>query len=253
MIVRDEADRIDACLSSVSGWADEVVVLDSGSTDGTVDIVRRHTDKVWVTDWPGYGAQRNRALEHCNGDWVFSLDADEVVSPALRDEIDHALDGVGAAVNVVCVPWRTFLLGRPLLRGRYAAQQIKLFRRDGVQYRDRTVHETPLVPNRKEFYLRNRLDHYSWRSYRHAQEKHLAYATLLAQQKYAAGQRSTLLYAAFRFVSDFIHQYVVRGGFLDGSQGFLMAVVLGQYAFHKYATLWSLGTDHARVEGSNGR
>ncbi|MBB1160664.1 glycosyltransferase family 2 protein [Aquariibacter albus] len=244
MIVRDEGDRIEASLQSVVGWASEIIVLDSGSTDGTIDIVSRYTDKLWVTDWPGYGPQRNRALNHCSGDWVLSIDADEVVTPELRDEIDRVLDESGCDFTVLKMPWKTFLFGRPLKHGRYTSPQAKLFRREGARYRDHQVHESLMMPRRKERVLNAPLEHYSWRNYQHVQEKHLKYGCLLAAQKFANGRRGSLAYAALRFGIDFLQQYLVRGGFLDGSRGFLMAVILGQYAFHKYAALWALEAEN---------
>ena len=93
MIAMNEADRIEPGLQSVTGWADEIIVLDSGSTDNTVEIAKRYTDKVFVTDWPGYGPQKQRALEKATCDWVFSLDADEELTPQLRCDIDRALNG----------------------------------------------------------------------------------------------------------------------------------------------------------------
>lgn len=240
LICRDEADRIEACLRSVAGWANEIVVLDSGSRDGTVEIARRYTDKVWVTDWPGYGAQRNRALDRCTGEWVLSIDADEVVTPELRDEIDRALDEPGRDFTRLKMPWKTYFFGRPLKHGRYTSPQAKLFLREGTRFREHLVHESLLMPRRVDRVLKSPLEHYSWRSYQHVQEKHLKYGCLLAEQKFAKGERGNLPYAALRFVTDFLQQYLLRGGFLDGSRGFLMAMILGQYAFHKYAALWAL-------------
>jgi len=238
MICKNEADRLNASLGSVAGWADEIVVLDSGSTDGTAELARQFTDKVWVTDWPGYGAQRNRALDRCTGEWVLSLDADEVLTEALKAQIDQALSGPDLHATVIKFPWRTHLFGRPILRGRYSSPQAKLFKREGTRYRDHLVHESLLMPIRKELRLSGYLDHYSWRDYQHLQAKHLQYAQLLAVQKHAKGARGSLAFATLRFFVDFLQQYVFRGGFLDGQRGFLMAVVLGQYAFHKYAALW---------------
>lgn len=250
MIVFNEADRIENCLRSVAGWADEVVVLDSGSKDGTLEIARRHTDKVWVTDWPGYGPQRNRALDRCTGEWVLSIDADEVATAELRDEIDRALDDPRQDCTVLKPPWKTWFFGKPLRFGRYTSPQNKLFRREGARYRELQVHESLLMPRRKDCVLRAPIEHYSWRSYRHVHEKHLKYACLLAEEKFAQGERGNLTYAALRFVTDFLQQYLLRGGFLDGSRGFLMAVILGQYAFHKYAALWALEAEPAEREES---
>lgn len=237
VICKDEADRIETCLKSVAGWADELVVLDSGSNDGTVELARQYADKLVQTDWPGYGPQRNRALQHISGEWGFSLDADERLTPELRDEIDRCLDRPGQDSTVMMIPWKTYFFGKPLRFGRYASPQGKLFKLDGARYLDHQVHESLVMPRRKESVLKYPLEHFSWRSYQHIQEKHLKYAGLLALQKNNQGQRGTVAYATLRFFTDFIHQFVFRGGFMDGWRGFLMAVVLGQYAFHKYAAL----------------
>ncbi|MES0872878.1 glycosyltransferase family 2 protein [Sinimarinibacterium thermocellulolyticum] len=243
LIVKNEADRIDDCLASICGWADQVVVLDSGSTDGTVEIARRRGATVYQTDWPGFSAQRNRALGLVDGEWVLSIDADERVTPALRDEIDAVLSEPELDATLIKMPWRTYFFGRPLRFGRYTAPQGKLFRREGARYSTRPVHEQLLLPERRVRTLTAPLDHHSWRSYAHAQEKHLQYAMLLAQHKHAQGERASLAYACLRFFTDFIQQYVLRLGLLDGWRGFLMAVILGQYAFHKYAALRTLSED----------
>lgn len=241
IICQNESDRIERCLASLQGWADQIVVLDSGSTDGTQDIVRRYTPLLVETDWPGYGPQRNRALAHCSHDWVLSIDADEWLSDELKASIDAALSEPDLRATVLKLPWRTHFLGRQMRFGRYSTPQAKMFRREGTRFRDHQVHESLLMTlPRIERVVRGPLHHDSWRSFEHAQQKHLKYAGLLAAQKFAAGKRSNLLYAALRFKVDFLQQYVLRGGFLDGWRGLLMAMMLGQYAFAKYAALWSL-------------
>ncbi len=242
VIVRNEADRIQECLQSVAGWADEVVVLDSGSTDGTVEIAQRYAS-VHQTDWPGFSAQRNRALGLVSGEWVLSIDADERLTPALRDQIDAALSRPDLDATLIKMPWRTWFCGKPLRYGRYTSPQGKLFLRQGAHYSARPVHEQLLLPQRRVLNLSAPLEHFSWRNYQHAQEKHLQYAWLLAGHKKAQGKRSTMTYATFRFFTDFSQQYLLRLCILDGWRGFLMSVILGQYAFHKYAALASLRED----------
>lgn len=247
MICRDEEDRIEPALQSVHGWADEIIVLDSGSTDATLDIARRYTDKIWVGDWPGYGPQRNRALRKASGDWVLTLDADERVTQELRDEIDRKLSDPALALTLLKMPWRTYFCGAPLRFGRFSVPQARLFRRIGARYRDLQVHESLVMPERRVGHLKSPLEHHSWRDYRHAQEKHLLYACLLAEQKFAEGQRSNLWYASTRFVTDFLLQYFGRLCVLDGWRGFLISVVLAQYAFHKYAALAMLSSGISAV------
>lgn len=251
MIVCNEADRIEDCLKSVHGWADEIIVLDSGSTDGTPEIVRRYTDKLWITDWPGYGPQRNRALEKVSCEWVMTIDADERMTPELRDEIDRWLSDPAMDCTILKMPWRTFFYGKPLRFGRYTSPQGKLFKREGVRYRDHMVHESLLMPRWKEGILKSPLDHYSWRDYYHVQEKHLKYAWLLAQQKHAAGKRGSLAVATLRLFTDFFQQYVLRLSILDGWRGFLISMILAQYAFHKYAALKTLNATAKMTQVTN--
>ncbi|MEE4202352.1 MAG: glycosyltransferase family 2 protein [Halieaceae bacterium] len=240
VIVCNEADRIEACLAPLAGWVDQLIVLDSGSEDNTVALARKYTDEVHETDWPGFGAQRNRALSLTKHEWVLNIDADEVVTERLKEEIDRVLSRSELPYNLIEIPWRTMLLGKPLRFGRYSSPQGKLFNKNGVKFKNRPVHETLEIPSPKIKVLKAPLVHYSWRDYVHLQEKHLQYAALIAEQKYQAGKRSTLAYAGFRFLTDFTQQYLLRLGMLDGWRGFLMAMVLAQYAFNKYAGLVAL-------------
>lgn len=241
IICHNEADRIEECLRSIAGWVDEIIVLDSGSTDGTLAIARRYTDRIWTTDdWPGFGVQRNRALEKASGDWVLCIDADERMTPQLRGEIDALMCAPGFDRTLLKVPWCTRFLGKPLRFGRFTRPQTRLFKRAGARYRADLVHEAVVLPERRVAILRSPLEHESWRDYRHLQEKHLGYAWLLARQKHDRGRGSGLAYACLRFITDFIQQYVFRLSMLDGRRGLLISLVLAQYAFHKYAALWAL-------------
>jgi len=240
LICHNECDRIEACLQSVQGWADEIVVLDSGSGDGTAEIARRYTDQVFVTDWPGFGPQRNRALSMLSGDWVLYIDADERVTPELREEIDRMLSDPAMDYTLLKMRWRTVFFGKALRYGRYTTPQSRLFKREGACFRDHQVHESLILPERRTGTLKGRLEHHSWRNYQHLQEKHLRYACLLAQQKFAQGKRGNLLLAVLRFFFDFIQQYFLRLSVLDGWRGLMISTVLAQYAFHKYAALRTL-------------
>lgn len=246
IIVCNEADRIGPCLDSVAGWADEIIVLDSGSTDGTFEIVKRRADRAVQTDWPGYGPQRQRALDMARGDWVFALDADERATPELRQAIDRELSKETPPHTVYRMRWRPLTFGRELRFGRYATLQLRLFQREGAQYPLRQVHETVLYAPGTIGDLEGDLIHLSFRDYHHAVTKHLDYAWLLAQDKLAQGKRASLWYAATRFFFDFFVQYIVRLSVLDGGRGFLVSVMLGKYAFDKYAALWTLKATGAR-------
>lgn len=240
MICKDEADRIEPALQSVSGWADEIVVLDSGSTDGTPAIVRRYTDRLFITDWPGFGAQRQRCLDAAHGDWVLVLDADERVTPELRDEIDSLLAGEPGNFAYQA-RWRMVLFGKALrFAGRFAAPQTRLYPRRSVHFEPLPVHETPTLSTEGYRPLAGRIEHLSFRDYRQLAAKHLDYGCLLAEAKYRAGKRASIPQALLRASWEFVNQYLLRGLVFEGSRGLLLASVLAQYAFHKYAALWAV-------------
>lgn len=241
LICKNEADRIEDCLSSVVGWTDQVVVLDSGSTDGTLDKITQFDVEYESTDWPGYGEQRQRALDRARGDFVFSIDADERISPELRDEIIQLLSQDHIPCAVYRVPWRQMLLGKEMHFGRYASPQARLFRRLGAQYPFAQIHETLMFPPGPVGKLKGGLIHLSYRDYSHMAIKHEQYAYLLAKEKQARGERSSVAFAWLRSKWEFFHQYILRGLIFDGSRGFLQARALSNYAFSKYAVLWSLG------------
>jgi hypothetical protein len=190
-------------------------------------------------------------LARATGEWVLTLDADECVTPELRDEIDAVIADPKARCNVYRLPWRTYFCGKPLRFGRFSVPQARLFRREGARYRDLQVHESLLVPQRLDGVLSGALEHHSWRDYRHAQEKHLLYAQLLAEQKHRQGKRGSVTYATLRFMSDFLVHYFGRLCLLDGRRGFLVSIIVAQYAFHKYAALAMLNERDAVT--ANGR
>lgn len=240
IIAQDEADRIEPCLQSVAGWADEIIVLDSGSSDDTVAIAKRYTDKVYETDWPGYGPQKQRALEKANCDWVLSIDADERVSPELRHDIDAVLSEQPTCVGYR-MPWAVMVYGHRMDFGRSARSPMRLFRREGSRFTDAQVHEHVVLPKGRMGALEGRLLHYTHRHYGHALQKSAKYAWLGGQKRFAAGRRGGgLLVAAVRALWNFILIYFLRLGFLDGAVGFLVAVTYAQGAFNKYAALWTL-------------
>ena len=241
VITRDEEEHIDACLASVAAVADEIIVVDSGSTDATVAIARRHTEHVLVTDWPGFGVQKQRALELASGDWVLSIDADERVSSGLAAEINHVLAAPNA--DAYCLPWAVTIYGTRLDFGRSGRAPLRLFRREGVCFSDALVHEKIVLPEgRGVRTLRGRLVHFTHRDFGHALQKGAQYAWLGAHEKHRQGKRvRSLLYPTARGVLTFVHVYLLRLGFLDGQVGFLSAMLYAQVSFNKYAGLWTQG------------
>lgn len=240
VITMNEEDHIADCLTSARLVADEIIVLDSGSTDRTVEIARELADVVEVTDWPGFGIQKQRALEKATGEWVLSLDADERITPELAREINHHLADPDA--DAYKLPWAVTIYGSRLDFGRSGRAPLRLFRREGVSFSDALVHERILIPSgRKVKTLRGRLTHYTHRDFGHSLEKSAKYAWLGSLEKHRKGKRTrTMIYPTVRGVMTFVQVYFIRFGFLDGAVGYLTAVTYAQVTFNKYAGLWTL-------------
>ena len=248
IITMNEEDHIADCLKSARLVADEIIVLDSGSTDRTVEIAKQFADIVEVTDWPGFGIQKQRALEKATGDWVLSLDADERITPELGREINHRLAAPDA--DAYKLPWAVTIYGTRLDFGRSGRAPLRLFRREGVRFSDALVHERILIPEgRKTRTLRGRLTHYTHRDFGHSLEKSAKYAWLGSLEKYRKGKKNrTMIYPTLRGALTFIQVYFIRFGFLDGAVGYLTAVTYAQVTFNKYAGLWTLSRKDSQQE-----
>jgi len=241
MICRDEADRIEQALQSVHGWADQIVVLDSGSRDATPEICRRYADTFEVTDWPGFGRQKQRALARAGTDWVLSLDADEVVSEALKREIDLVLSRARPHYAGYRLPWRTLAFGTTLYFGHWARAPLRLVRRDQARFTDVPVHEKLVMLDRQATgRLEGELIHRVFRDPAHARAKLAGYARLQAGARYAAGRRASRPGAWLRAGFNLIDNFVLRGAFLDGAAGWKMSRLQAGYTLAKYLELASL-------------
>ena len=234
IITRDEAHTIEACLESVQ-WADEIVVLDSGSRDATVALCRRYTKQVFETDWPGFGVQKNRALERAACDWVLSLDADERVTPALTAEIRSKLPGT--RVDGFIIPFRSSYLGRFMRHGDWRGERhLRLFRRSAGRFTDDRVHERLLVDGAVEK-LQNTIEHHSYDDLEEVLDKVNRYSSAGAELKLARGEGSSLAKALSHAFWTFFKGYLLKAGFLDGREGFLLAVSNAEGCFYRYVKL----------------
>jgi glycosyltransferase involved in cell wall biosynthesis len=233
VVALNEEDRLRACLESVV-WADELVVVDAGSSDKTVTIAREFTDRVLFRAWDGYGTQKNFALGQCQGDWILSLDADERVSEALREEIGAVLEG-GSAQAGFYLPRRNLFQGRWVRHGGlYPDWQLRLFRRGRGAFVERAVHESVRVdgPTGR---LRAPLIHESYRSVADAVARLNRYSDLAAADLVAAGRGGSLLDLLGRPVWRFVSMYVLRAGVLDGRRGLVLAWLHAHYVFLRAA------------------
>jgi glycosyltransferase involved in cell wall biosynthesis len=237
VVTLNEEDHIRECLESAAG-ADELVVVDAESHDKTAAIARELTDHVFVRPWPGFAAQKNFGLDQAGGDWILSLDADEVVSPALREEIAAVVAGAGAHAGY-SVPRRNVFWGRWVRHGGlYPDRQLRLFRRGRGRFVERSVHESVRVDG-SVGRLAGHLEHRSYRDVADFLERADRYSTLAAEEWVAAGRRARpLVDLVARPVARVLGMYVARAGFLDGWRGFLLAVLYGYYVFMRSAKIW---------------
>ena len=237
IITKNEAADLGDALESVS-WADEVIVVDSESTDDTVAIARRFTSHVTTRPWPGYVAQKNHAASLATHDWILSLDADEVVSAPLREEITAIVERGGAHAGYA-IPRRNVFWGRWIRHGGlYPDWQLRLFGRGRGRFAERSVHESVTVEG-SVGRLTGHLEHRSYRDVADFLARADRYSTLAAEEWLAAGRRSRpLIDLAVRPVGRFLGMYLARGGFLDGWRGFLLAVLYGYYVLMRSAKVW---------------
>ncbi len=241
IITKNEADRIKRCLESVSEIADEIIVLDSGSTDDTVEICSLYTTKITVTDWPGFGKQKQRALEQATCDWVLSIDADEALDEQMRHAIVEMLCQSHIEETAFRLPWGVTLYGKTLKYGRSARSVLRLFKREGARFSLDEVHETVIPAAGITGRMKGLLLHYTHRDYGHGLDKGALYAWLGSQKYYRKGKKSHgLTLALFRAIWTFFLIYIIRRGFLDGKIGFIVAMTYAQVNFNKYVGLWLL-------------
>jgi len=240
LIAKDEEACIARALRSVE-WADEIVVVDSGSTDRTVDIAREFGAKVTVAaDWPGFGAQKNRALDLATGDWVLSLDADEWLTDATADAIRRVIGADGAGVAAYRLPRRSSFCGRFMRHsGWWPDYVVRLFRRGRARFSDDIVHERLIVEGPVGT-LREPIMHETYTDLEDMLGKMNRYSTLTAQQLRQAGKSGGLGEAIARSAWAFLRTYVFRAGFLDGREGFMLAVAIAEVTYYRYAKLMLL-------------
>lgn len=237
IVARDEADRIARALASVS-WAEEVVVVDSGSRDGTPEIARRAGARVILHAWEGYGAQKAFAVAQATHPWILWIDADEEVTPRLRASVEAALARQargGERASAYRANRRTEYLGRYLrFGGWYPDSKVRLFRRDRAEFDGRQVHEGLRVRGAVGR-LTGDLLHHSYRDFEHHVAKTHELARLWAAER--RGRRVRAWELLLHPAAKALKSYLWQGGLLEGWRGLLLAGMGGYYVWLKYALL----------------
>ena len=243
LICKNEAHRLVATLEAVR-FADEIIVVESGSTDDTVAIARSIADIVVVTDdWPGFGPQKNRALDLATKDWVLSVDSDEIVSDALREEILGSIDsGTHEAFRM---PRLSSFLGREIRHsGWWPDHVLRLFRRGDTRFSDDLVHER-VVFDGPVGTLREPLQHACYETMDEVRKKSELYALAAAQSLHKRGRHGGPVIAAIKASTTFLQHYVVRRGFLDGRAGWGIAISSAAGKWRRYMRLSELNRGQA--------
>ena len=238
VITLNEARNIEAALASVA-WADEIVVVDSASTDDTVAIARRFTDRVVVHEWQGYVAQKNYAASIASHDWIFSLDADERVTPALADEIRGVMSSEPecAAYQMPRVTWH---LGRWIRSTDwYPDHQVRLYDRRRARWTGQYVHEALSADGRVDA-LYGDLQHFPFRDIADHLDTINRYTTYAARQMYESGRRAGLPQIVGHPPLAFLRNYIAKGGIRDGAPGLVISAMNAYYVYLKFAKLWEL-------------
>jgi len=239
VITFNEEHNIAAALESLS-WVDEIIVVDSESSDRTVEITRGFTDRIFVRPWPGYSAQKNFAAEQASHDWIFSLDADERVSGELANEIAQLKNSIEPEAAGFEMSRLTFYLGRWIkYSGWRPDYKLRLYDRTRARWRGDYVHETLEVDGKIER-LGGDILHYTVRD---ASEHHLRmdrYTTLAAAQAYSQGKRASILSLLVSPTVVFLRSYILKLGFLDGVPGLAIARFAAHYEFLKNLKLWEM-------------
>ena len=239
VICKDDARNIDACLASLS-WCDEIVVVDSGSTDGTVELARKHTAKVLHNPWPGYVAQKNFALEQATGDWVFSLDADERCTPELRALLEKELPAADGVAGFA-VRRHVKYLGRWIDHGGwYPDWKLRIVRRGKARWGGTDPHDR-LEADGPVKRLAADIHHFTYRDFAQHIRTLNHFSDVVAAGYVKEGRKPSLFQALFHPPWKFFESYVLRLGFLDGFPGFVVAAGTAFYVFARYVKLWESG------------
>lgn len=240
MIVKNEAQDLRTCLDTVKDWVDEIVILDSGSTDETPQIAAEYNARFYTnTDWQGFGKQRQLAQQYVTSDYVLWLDADERVTAELKQSILQAVKN-DEKNTVYKISRLSEVFGKQIRHsGWYPDCVVRLYRTEFAKYGDELVHEKVHYPKEAKIQkLQGDLLHFTYKDVHHYLTKSANYAKAWAMQRKQQGKKATIWQGISHALGCFIKMYILKAGFLDGKQGLLLAILSAHSTFVKYADLW---------------
>lgn len=245
VITFNEEDNIKDCLESIK-WSDEIIVIDSGSTDKTVEIAKSYTGKVF-TQKLSYAAKRNYGIDNASGDWILWIDADERVTEELKSEIQSVIEnsqhtqGTLHAASAFLINRKSYFINKFIKHcGWYPDYTLRLFKKStGIKFDEKKVHEKAVYKGEK-VKLKSELLHYTDRTFEHYLKKMNTYTTFSAQEMFENGKKASILDIVFRPAFTFFKMYFLQLGILDGYMGLILCVLSGVHTFFKYSKLYYL-------------
>lgn len=237
IITFNEKKRIKKTLEAVKDIADEIIIVDSGSTDGTKEIALKYTEFIYNEEWKGYGLQKNSVINKCKGEWILLIDADEVVSDELKIKIKEIIDQKDSKYDVYKINRCSICFNKEIKYGGWSNQYAdRLFRKGKAKYNENSVHEQ-LIYDGKAGKIKEKIMHYSYLNLEDYLNKFNKYTTLGALDYYKKNKKINIFDLTLNPFFKFIRMYLIRGGFLDGVEGFVLAVFSSCYTLAKYFKL----------------
>jgi len=247
LISYNEEEKIENALGSMKGICDEIVVVDSHSTDATTEICRNFTDRVHERPWNGYRDQKQYATDLASHDWVLSLDADEELSPELREELLRWKEGSSSNFDGYLIPRVAHFMGRWIKHTGWCPDwQLRLFRRSSGRWEGGRVHEG-FKPRGCTGKLAGQLNHYTYASISEYLEQLENFSSLAARDYQDRGKKAKLRHLILDPPLVFFKNYVLRRGFLDGVPGLVVSALAATSTFFKYLKLWEIQRCSARL------
>jgi len=252
VICFNEEDFIEDCLKSLE-FCDEVLVIDSFSTDRTVEICKKYGVTVIQREWPGYKEQKAFGLSQCSNDWALNLDSDERISPELRESILAVLkkakeSGNDSVASGYDINRLVYFLDRWWKKGGwYPEYRLRLFQKKDIVWGGQDPHEKPICSGKTEK-LEGDIHHYSYVDFEDQVMRLRKYAKIVAEQEYAAGKRSRVFKLFLNPSVRFFKFYFLKQGFKEGLPGFIVAILESYYTFLKYVFLWELDYEATKIK-----
>ncbi len=241
IITKNEEKNIEDALKSVKDF-DDLVVVDSFSSDKTVEICKKYTERVFQNEWPGYSKQKQHAVNYCQNEWVFILDADERITPDLKSEIAEKIKTT--SFNGFYIPRKNFFLNKWIKHsGWWPDYTLRLFRKDFGHLEQREVHEKVVIKGHVGF-MEKPIEHYTYRTISSYIEKMKNYSTLSAKEISKKKTAPLPILILINPIFVFIKMFFIRQGFRDGMHGFILSILYSFYTFLKYVKVWEMRKSH---------